>query len=423
LTPDILNEPRSQEAGMNRFGLFAVLTGFSLLLCGFAEAKATQDGEYRWSSVDRVVAIGDIHGDFEQYMKVLRSADLVDKRGRWSGGKTHMVQTGDIPDRGADTLKIIEHIQALKKQAARKGGHVHTLIGNHEAMNVYGDLRYVHPGEFAAFVNRDSKRLREQQWDHYLKLLEQKNTAEELALVDMGSLRKKWETVRPLGWVEHRINWITSGDIGAWVVDNPAIVMVNDSLFLHGGLSAKYCRKDIGEINAMVTDALLNFNPEDSGILEDQEGPLWYRGLARDDESKLDFTVRQILKRYGAKRIVVGHTPTHGVVWPRFEGRVIVNDVGMANHYGAHEAYLELSGGKAIAGYGEHRLQIPTATHDRIPYLKTVIEWEENDEYLQRLLQKLLTPAMMHVLPEDQAAVIETAETADMDAVSSGICQ
>ena len=65
--------------------------------------------------MERIVAIGDIHGDYEQYMKVLTAAGLVDRKGKWAGGETHLVQTGDIPDRGPDTRKIIEHLAEPQK--------------------------------------------------------------------------------------------------------------------------------------------------------------------------------------------------------------------------------------------------------------------------------------------------------------------
>ena len=103
--------------------------------------------------VDRVVAVGDIHGDYEQFVKVLASAGLIDGNGNWTGGKTHLVQTGDILDRGPDSRAVMDLLIKLQQQAAQAGGGVHCLIGNHEAMNVYGDRRYVSPGEYAAFSN------------------------------------------------------------------------------------------------------------------------------------------------------------------------------------------------------------------------------------------------------------------------------
>ena len=72
-----------------------------------------------WQGVERIVAIGDIHGDYDNYIEVLKNAGVINRRGRWSTGKTHVVQVGDIPDRGPGTLRIISHLQKLEKQARR----------------------------------------------------------------------------------------------------------------------------------------------------------------------------------------------------------------------------------------------------------------------------------------------------------------
>ena len=109
-----------------------------LFLLPAGPVRAQEDA---WTGVERVVAVGDIHGDYDQLVAVLRSASLIDEQGKWSGGKTHLVQTGDIPDRGPDTRKALDLLMRLEGEAAQAGGAVHALIGNHEAMNVYGDLR------------------------------------------------------------------------------------------------------------------------------------------------------------------------------------------------------------------------------------------------------------------------------------------
>ena len=100
-----------------------------LFVSSSALAEARQISDYEWTGVERVVAIGDIHGDYANYIAVLEAAGLVDRKGKWSGGETHLVQVGDIPDRGPDTQEIIKHIRKLAKQAKRKGGRVHSLIG------------------------------------------------------------------------------------------------------------------------------------------------------------------------------------------------------------------------------------------------------------------------------------------------------
>ena len=130
------------------------------------------------------------------------------------------MQTGDVPDRGPSTRKIIDHLAGLKKQAEKKGGMIHTLIGNHEAMNSYGDLRYTIEGEFQEFQGRNSKLLREKQWEHQLDQI-RKVKPEEFLVMNLAEYRLKWEQQIPLGWVEHRLAWRPVGEYGQWVLGNP----------------------------------------------------------------------------------------------------------------------------------------------------------------------------------------------------------
>jgi hypothetical protein len=85
-------------------------------------------GSDTWTGVKRVVAIGDIHGDYDQFLELLVQTGLTNKKGGWTGGKAHLVQTGDIPDRGPDTRKIMDLVMRLEKQARKAGGQVHALM-------------------------------------------------------------------------------------------------------------------------------------------------------------------------------------------------------------------------------------------------------------------------------------------------------
>src|SRR5688572_6124464 len=89
-----------------------------------------------WDNVPRIVAIGDLEGDYEKFVDMLRTAELIDARNNWRGGRAHLVQLGDIPDRGPNSRQIMDLLMRLEPQARRAGGHVHALIGNHEAMNI-----------------------------------------------------------------------------------------------------------------------------------------------------------------------------------------------------------------------------------------------------------------------------------------------
>ena len=149
--------------------LRAFLLGVLLTPMGIAQESAKESNDQppeeaeiqdTWTGVERIVAVGGIHGNYKNFQRILRSAGLIDQNSNWSGGKTHLVQTGDVLDRGADSRKVLDLLMKLDEQAGAAGGQVHALIGNHEAMNLYGDLRYTSPGEFKAFRDGNSKMVR-----------------------------------------------------------------------------------------------------------------------------------------------------------------------------------------------------------------------------------------------------------------------
>ena len=399
-----------------------------LLAPGLADAKAKKIDDYHWTGVERVVAIGDLHGDYDQYIFVMQSAGLINKGGKWIGGETHLVQTGDITDRGADSRKIIDHLVKLAKQAKKKGGYIHLLIGNHEAMNVVGDLRYVSAGEFKAFESRNSARYQDMQWQSQVEWMRVNVlTFEEM---DLEAYRKEWQQRTPLGWVEHRQAWALSGDYGKWVEGNPVAIQVNDTIFLHGGISEKYCQFSLQSLTEQVIAAMRNYDPSITSIVEDPWGPLWYRGLAQEDETDVfSQTLDNILARYGAKRIVVGHSPTGGVVWPRFDQRVVVNDTGIASHYGSHKGVLEFAANGATTIYGDKRIPLPTKSDDRIDYLKSVIDADSNNALLKQRLAKMLAPPSDTTGKDsgspDEPATSDQAESTEMvtKVLTPGTCQ
>lgn len=377
-----------------------------LLFANLAMAGARQIDEYQWEGVERIVAIGDLHGDYDNYLAALRAAGLIDKRNKWSGGKTHFVQTGDIPDRGPDTRKIIEHIIKLGKQAKKKGGRVHNLIGNHEAMNVYGDLRYVTDGEFEAFATRNSARLRDRVYEKTMQNLTASNPD---ALANLPeNYREEWNTQHPLGWVEHRQAWDPAwnpdGEYANWVMNQKVAVRINGGLFLHGGISGFYCQNSLDSMTEQVISKLRNFVPHNGGILEDEFGPLWYRGLSGVPPDALDETVDAILARHGASHIVVGHTPTSGVIWPRFDGKVVLIDTGIASAYGGYVGYLEITAEGLFGGYPKGKLPLPMDQEGLIPYLQQVIAMDPDNRYLQQRLEQLQNPAVPELLEADAGA-------------------
>ncbi|HEV2124765.1 MAG TPA: metallophosphoesterase, partial [Chloroflexota bacterium] len=222
------------------------------------------------------MAIGDLHGDFEAYRAILRSARLVDERGRWAGGETVLVQLGDIADRGPDSLKIIRHLMRLQREAKQARGKVVVVLGNHEAMMMTGDLRYVHPGEYAAFADSQSERRRERAFEANRAAIENSYRERDPTL-SAAAVKETWFAETPLGMLEHQAAWHPTGEIGRWAARNPAVALIGETIFVHGGISPAYTAVPIEEINRRVAAALAARETAPDSIINDPAGPLWYR--------------------------------------------------------------------------------------------------------------------------------------------------
>lgn len=301
-----------------------------------------------------VVVVGDLHGDFDAYFAILNEAKLIDAKGKWIGGRTILVQLGDVPDRGPGTKKIIEHMMKLEKQAMRKGGRVEALIGNHEAMNVTGDLRYVTPEEFAAFATKRSKKVRDAHFKSNFGALAEFYRKRDPALTD-DAIKAAYEKDVPLGYVEQRLAWSPTGKFGAWVASHDAVLKIGDTLFVHGGISGKYASSSLQEINENVRTALKNAG---GAILEDEAGPLWHRGLAEETAAG-EADLESALAAFDVARIVIGHTPQLDGVKALYGGRVIAADTGASKVYGGARSFLRIDNAGIVANDNGKLSELP----------------------------------------------------------------
>ncbi|NOR67036.1 MAG: metallophosphatase, partial [Woeseiaceae bacterium] len=94
---------RSLESTLKVFrqlrALVTVASAAVFLSAALCHAQALAE-EWRWSGIERVVAVGDVHGAFDAMTATLTNAGVLDEGLHWSGGATHLVFTGDILDRG-----------------------------------------------------------------------------------------------------------------------------------------------------------------------------------------------------------------------------------------------------------------------------------------------------------------------------------
>jgi hypothetical protein len=347
-----------------------------------------------------VVAFADVHGAHEELTALLQSVGVIDAGLRWSGGKTHLVSLGDLLDRGADSRKVMDLLMRLQAEATAAGGRVHVVLGNHETMNVLGDLRYVAADEFAAYAADEDPAERTREREAFLAR-------------QAGSTAADFERLFPPGFFAHRRLLGPQGRYGEWLLGLPAAVHVNDTVYMHGGPSALLHDRGIERLNrdyASVVNEYLAAESalRDAGLIEPEDayaqrpdvaagrlqalppgpsrdalasaverlrradddpllgptGPNWYRGAALCNECAEADVLRPFLGQTGARRVVVGHTVArNATVVSRFDGAVVKLDAGMNRAvYRGRPAALVSEGATSRVAYA-----LPTVPPAAVP--------------------------------------------------------
>ncbi|MBI3493532.1 MAG: metallophosphoesterase [Acidobacteria bacterium] len=329
--------------GLRLIGAVSVAVVLATLSARWIDPAILAASSCNLTNVERVVAIGDVHGAYDRFVEILTTTGLVDARQRWTGGRAHLVQLGDVLDRGPDSRKAQDLLRRLQDEAARAGGAVHPLVGNHETMRMLGDLRYTAPGEYQAFITPDSERIKQ-----------------ELMRANPNARNDLMKT--PLGFTELRQAYGRDGAYGKWLRTLDAVVKIDGVLFLHGGISPSVAAWSCDAINDAVRKDLAGdldktrANPLAS-LVAREDGPLWYRGLALEPDTFAP-DVDKILAAQHAKALVVGHTVTpDGRILSRFGGKVVQIDTGMQPAYvpTGRASALEIQRGGLTAIYTDRR--------------------------------------------------------------------
>ncbi|MDE0935306.1 MAG: metallophosphoesterase [Mariniblastus sp.] len=227
-----------------------------------------------WEQPSRLMAISDLEGNYLNAVRFLENNKVIDNQGRWIWGDGHLVLVGDLVDRGKSVTELMWLIHRLENEAIKAGGRVHYVLGNHEAMVMGGDLRYIHP--------------------------------------------KYLFTSTRIGITYDQLHGPNT-EIGRWWRSKNGVTRVGDLLFVHGGYSPKLdaAKLEIEQLNRLIRNGLpprktAGTTPATNPV-GDMHGPFWYRGyfpqhaaawggLATPDQLK------QILNRHNAKHVVIGHT-------------------------------------------------------------------------------------------------------------------
>ena len=266
---------------------FNLLSNFNDLRYSF---NVTPKFRQTYSKVDSIAVITDVHGEYDIYLNLLRANGIIDNNFNWHFGKGHLVILGDVFDRGDYVTEILWHLFGLEKQAARAGGKLHLLLGNHELMVL---------GRAEGYISGKYRNVENISGSYYCDL-----------------------------YSPHSV-------LGNWLRTKPVIISINNILFVHAGLSTEVIRRDlkIDRINRIFSSQIIGREllsiekNEEPSFLNDENGPIWYRGYFTDK----NFSERQIdsiLTFYEKDHIVIGHTVTKEIT-SFFDNKIIACDAGI----------------------------------------------------------------------------------------------
>lgn len=359
-----------------------------------------------------------MHGAAPEFKQVLRRAGVIDSADRWTGGRTTLVQTGDVTDRGPHVRDALDLLMRLEREASSAGGRVVGLLGNHEVMAMTADVRDATPAIFATFADQKSEERRESAYRAFTRVARSRaGRFKTLPDVYRSASKEAWLAAHPPGLIEYIEAFARGGRYGRWLRSKRAVAQVGETVFLHGGLHPDAARLKIPNINERIEQELETFDrirdhlvareralpfftlpelleaakadlallsatgaqPEELidmqhrqmlrefvGIgnwwLFHNDGPLWFRGYATWGDDEGDALVTQIVQALGVSRIVVGHTVLKTTrITPRFGGRIFLIDTGMlAGSFfpNGRGSALEIQGSSVTAIYEEGRVQL-----------------------------------------------------------------
>jgi hypothetical protein len=267
---------------------------------------------YEYPHRDRVVIIGDIHGDLKRFKNILLDAKIINTNIEWIAEpqNTIVVQLGDqvdslnrspfVPEwEVLDDTEILKFTNFLDNIAKTKGGRIISLIGNHEFMNTIGNYSYV--------------------------------SAKSLESTD-----RRTELFKP------------KGSLASLLAYRPIVLKIGELFFCHAGLKKHHLdilekyNKHISYLNIIWKNYMLNGQvlQKDKEIFDkvilEFDGILWTREF---DNLEI---VQENLHKLGCTFMFVGHTTVESV---KCLGNVVwYIDTGISRAYGSSSyQYIDIS--------------------------------------------------------------------------------
>jgi hypothetical protein len=298
----------------------------------------------------RVVVVGDLNGDDEALAALLRGTGLTDAQGHWAADNAHLVQLGDVVNRGIGCRSALDRLIQLSAEAPPRNSHVTMLLGNHEAMVLLGNHAWCHPEEFLEFATAEERNHFEvARTRRVYELLEMRSHGGRTAPIT-GALRA-WEEAHVPGREAYVAAFSEDGVYGSYLRSLPAAIRIGDVLFVHGGLTPRFAERGLKKLDEQVVGGWARAPQTALDLTQDsplaaEDGPLWCRSYAAAPEEDIDDDLDKALEAVSASVMVVGHTRTdliggkRGHPLVKHSGRLICADVGIGSSGGTPAALV-----------------------------------------------------------------------------------
>ncbi|WP_343305155.1 metallophosphoesterase [Chitinophaga niabensis] len=264
--------------------------------------KLHKEEPSQYARPEKLFVLSDIEGNFDALRKLLQANNVIDDRYNWIFGAGHLVFAGDMFDRGKQVTECLWLIYSLEQKAKDAGGYVHFILGNHEIMNLNGDLRY---------------------------------------------LQQKYRENVTLMKLPYQNLYDENSELGMWLRTKNIMEKIGDLLFVHGGISREMNALDISisEINSMARPfyskdslAIKSSNKAVASIYGKNSSPFWNREYYHPSRKTSEAILDSTLRKFDVSRVITGHTIVAKEISSHYNGRVINIDTKHSN--GESEALL-----------------------------------------------------------------------------------
>lgn len=374
---------------------------FATLAAAVAAPEAGADGP-------RIVVIGEVSGAANAVSALLQQLALVDREGHWSGGDAVLVQTGDLVDRGEHVRDALDLFMRLQEEAAAAGGRVVVLMGNHELLNIFGELQGVDYAAYQHFAGPDAELQQQRAWEGVAEWRRGRAEATGAELSADEAAKAEWLAAHPPGWVEYAMSMRPEGLYGRWLRTLPAAFELGGQLFVHAGFSPEMRGVEVAEVNRRAADEIATFDAYRARMAADglglpfssarelvdviageiaylngldgarqrraknrleavnelhpltgmggwsvlaETGPLFFKGATAWDDNDRGAEMAAILDEAGARRMFVGHASGPDKhIHSRFGGRVVIASTELSDDpWGTNKpAALEIVDGQTF---------------------------------------------------------------------------